>query len=183
MTTSREIALDLLRRLLSGERDEVPLHLSLLLERSLLLAGSDETQYRQILPSGLADLKLSAETRDEIISTLCARVLQEPDAAFLAAMSFAGTDLVTKTMSTLLVSPPRPLTLPEKAHVVSIVAKYLPCNLAAHPQLLAKDELTSLIWALKELEHSEEVSGESWEAEIKHHSGNLLRSLAHLGIT
>lgn len=183
MTRSQEIALDLLRRLISGERGEVPLQLSLLLERSLLIAGSDESQYRQILPPELADIKLPAETRDEILSTLCARVLREPDVAFLAAMSFAGTDLVTKTMTTLLVNPPRPLVLPERAHVLSIVAKYLPCNLAAHPQLLAKDELTSLIRALKELEHTEEVSGESWEAEIKHHSGNLLRSLAHLGIT
>lgn len=155
MTESRGTAHDLIARLISGERGEIPLHLSLLLERSLLIAGSDETQYRWILPLELADIKLSAETRDEIISTMCARVLHEPDVAFLAVMSFAGTDLVTKTMATLLANPPRPLTLPEKAHALSIVAKYLPCNLAAHPQLLAKDDLTKLVSVLKELEHTQ----------------------------
>lgn len=182
MTRSREIALDLMRRLISGERGEISLNLSLLLERSLLLAGSDETQYLEILPPELANIKLSAKTRDEIISTLCAQVLQEPDVAIVAAMSFAGTDLVTKTMFSLLTKPPRPLTLCETAHALSIVAKFLPSNLAANSQLLSRVDLNRLVSVLKEMGEAEGSLEGQWHIEIEHHAGNLLQSLALLGI-
>jgi len=179
MTLSREIARDLMMRLMSGERGEIPLHLSLLLERSLLI-DSDETQYRDILPPDLADIKLSRETCDEIIAVLCTAVLQNPDAALIAAMSFAGTNLVTETMSSLLVNPPRPLTMSEKTHALSIIAKYLPCNLAAHSQLLSRNDLIRLISVLKALEDAREVPEDPWHAEIRHHAGNLLASLENL---
>lgn len=181
MTSQRQIALDLMGRLISGERGQIPLHLSLLLERSLLVEGSDETQYPEILPPELANIKLSPETRDEILSVLCDRVLQQPDVAFIGAMSFAGTDLVIRTMSSLLTNPPRPLTLPEKAHAVTVVSKYLPSNLAANPQLLEKDELMRLISVMKQINQTEDATGE-WEIQIKHYSDNLLESLDHLGI-
>ena len=180
MTTSRTIALEITRRLMAGERGEIPLRLALLLERSLLLPGSDETQYREILPPELADIKLLPSTRDEIISSLCSRVLEQPDSGLIAAMSFAGTDLVTKTMSSLLTNPPRELTLCEKAHALSIVAKFLPSNLAANPELLSREYLTRLASVLKVSEHAES-SEASWVTEIEHHSRNLIRSLAHLG--
>jgi hypothetical protein len=179
MTNQREIAQDLMHRLISGERGQIPLHLSLLLERSLLVEGSDETQYPEILPPELANIKLSPETRDEILCALCDRVLQQPDLALIGVMSFAGTDLVIRTMSFLLTNPPRPLTLPEKAHAVTIVSKYLPSNLAANPQLLEKDELLRLISLLKHLDQTEDATGE-WEVQIKHYSDNLLESLEHL---
>lgn len=179
MTNQREIAQDLIRRLISGERGQIPLHLSLLLERSLLVEGSDETQYAEILPPEFANIKLSPATRDEILSAVCARVLQEPDVALIGVVSFAGTDLVIRTMSSLLINPPRPLTLPEKAQAVTIVSKYLPSNLAANPRLLEKDELMRLISLIKQLDQTEDATGE-WEGQIKHYSDNLLESLGHL---
>ena len=97
-------------------------------------------------------------------------------------MSFAGTDLVTKTMSDLLTGPPRPLTLCEKALALSIVEKFLPPNLAANAQLLSRADLVRLTRVLNELDHAEGVSEESWRTEVEYSVRNLLRSLARLGI-
>jgi hypothetical protein len=80
MTSAREIALDLLKRLLAGERGEVPLHLAMLLEKSSPL-GTPDDHYRQILPPELVGLRLSSDTTEEIIATLCAEVSRNPDEA------------------------------------------------------------------------------------------------------
>ena len=89
---------------------------------------------------------------------------------------------MTTTMFSLLTKPPRPLSLCETAHTLSIVAKFLPSNLAANSQLLSRADLNRLVSVLQEMGDIEGSLDEQWHIEIKHYAGDLLRSLAHLGI-
>jgi hypothetical protein len=73
MTSEKEVGLNLLRRLLAGERENLPMHLALLLEKSSPLHADDE-HYRKILPVELADVRFSSDTAEKISSSLCAEV-------------------------------------------------------------------------------------------------------------
>ena len=182
MSSAREIGIDLLRRLLSGERGQVPLHLAMLLEKSSSLDSGDD-HYRQILPLELADLRLPDATAQEIIAALCAEISRNPDEAFISAVSFSGADLATKTVAIVLANPPRALTINEYTYALSLVAKYLPYRLAENPEFLPKAALEHLVQRAKELQNVEEREPDrAARVEIQYHAGNLLDGLAHLGI-
>lgn len=155
MTSAREIAINLLRRLLAGERGDLPMHLAMLLEKSSHLHNSED-HYRQILPRELAELRIPPETANEIIATLCSEMRSNPDQAFILALSFTGEEKVTKAVTEMLVDPPRPLTVIECGHMLAIVSSFLPACLAREPNFLKEDKLNRLIERLRSLEKSEE---------------------------
>lgn len=179
MTSAKEIGTDLLRRLLAGERAQVPFHLAMLLEKSSPL-DSGVDNYRQILPPELADLRLPPETSREIVETLCTTISRNPDAALISVLSFSGEDLAIKTVANVLTHPPRPLTLDEIDIALSMVTKYLPYRLSEDSEFLPKEDLEQLARVVKALEAKREadVQGTS----IKHFAPQLLVSLERLGI-
>jgi len=151
MNSESEIALELLSRLLAGERGEVPSQLAKLLERSSPLDAGDDF-YRLTLPPNLAKVRFSPETRDELIATLCTEISRNPDEAFISAISFTGIDLATKSVAMALVNPPRPLTISEYSYALSLVAKFLPDRLAEDPEFLPKADLERLVQVVKQLQ-------------------------------
>jgi hypothetical protein len=186
MTLAVDVAHSLLRGLLSGEHsDEASLYLGMLLEKSSPLANSAEV-YRQILPPELADLELSQDASKEIISTVCAEIARRPNGALIAAISFTGADLPTKTAANLLISPPLPLSLTELLQALSLITKFLPYRLSIDHDFLSKTELLRLIERANELQNIEET-GEGMERSarigIRIHAAQLLRSLKSYGIT
>ncbi len=184
MTSGKDIATDLLRRLLAGERGQVGLHLSMLLEKAYPVAASDET-YRQILPPELADIHLSAETAKEITALICTEISRNPRESLISAVSFTGAEVATKTAANVLANPPRPLTMGEYASALSIVGKYLPGELSEQPEFLPKAELERLIQVAKQLKNVAEtgtVAERSARITAKHHAAGLLESLRSRGI-
>ncbi len=185
MNSGRETAIDLLRRLLAGERGQVPLHLAMLLERSSPLDSGDD-HYRQILPPELADLRLPQETSDEIIASLCAEISRNPDEALISALSFTPADLATKTVANILTHPPRPLTMGELDVALSIVTEYLPYRLVEDSEFLPLADLERLVHMAKELQNISEGEADTDRAariSIRHHAPQLLKSLTKLGIS
>jgi len=184
MNSERDTATDLLRRLLAGERGQLPLHLAMLLEKASPLDSGDD-HYRQILPQELAELRLSPEAAEEIMATLCAEVSRNPDEALIAAISFTGSGLATKTVAAVLTNRPRPLTIGELDAALSLVAEYLPYHLAEDSEFLPKADLERLVQLAKELQNiSEEETGRDRAARIsiRHHAPQLLKRLTQLGI-
>jgi len=155
MTSANESAINLLRRLLAGERGDLPMHLAMLLEKSSPLHNSDD-HYRQILPPELAKLSVPPETADGIIARLCSEMRSNPDQAFILALSFTGQEKVTKVVTEVLVDPPRPLTVIECGHALAIVSSFLPACLARDPNFLKENILNRLMKRLRSLENSEE---------------------------
>ena len=151
MNSEREIAFELLRRLLAGERGEVPSQLAKLLERSSPLDAGDD-YYRLTLPPDLANVRFAPETRDEIMATLCAEISRNPDEAFISAISFTGMDLATKGGVMVLLNPPRPLTISENSYALALVSEYLPYRLAEDPEFLPKADLERLVQVVKQIQ-------------------------------
>jgi hypothetical protein len=181
---SREIAFDLLARLLAGERGEVPMQLALLLEKSSPL-DHGEDHYRQILPAKLAELRIPPDTRDEIIAKLCAEVARNPDADLISASMSTGADLSVKTIVEVLTHPPRALKLSEYAVALSHATKFLPIRLKQNPEALPKPELKRLVNVVNGLKsHKRGDSDEDRSAgiTIDHFAPQLLMSLERLGI-
>jgi hypothetical protein len=182
MNSAKETVFDLLRRLLAGERGQVPLLLAMLLERSSPLDSGDD-HYRQILPPELADVRLSPETAEEIMAALCAEVSRNPDAALIAAISFTGTELATRTVAKVLTNPPHPLTIGEADAALSLVTKYLPQHLAEDSEFLPKADLERLVQVAKELQNIDETGTDTAERiGVKQHAGQLFERLTQLGI-
>lgn len=169
MTSERDIASDLLRRLIAGERGTLSLHLALLLERSLALGNSDD-HYRQLLPAELADVRLTEATVREAIATLCSEISRNPDAALIAAVSTTGADEVTRLASEILINPPRPLTMRESGQALAIAYAYLPSFLGRNKLFLSEQRRAHLIDRLKALERVQNVT-------ISRHASLLLKSL------
>jgi hypothetical protein len=169
MTSAREIAINLLRRMLAGERGNLPMHLAMLLEKSSPLHNSDD-HYRQILPPELAELRLSPETAKEITSALCTEIRRNPDSAFIFALSFTGAQEVTKAVAEIVINPPRPLTTAECGHALTIVNAFLPAGLARDPHFLEEDKRARLVERLRDLQHAEETI-------IKRDAAELLKRL------
>lgn len=189
MTDSREIAFDLLTRLLAGERDDVPWHLALLLEKSARLDRGDDLEgvegdYGRILPAELAALRLSPETSKEIIATLCMEVSRNPDPCLISTSLSTGADLAIKTVSKVLMNPPRLLTLSEYAIALSYLAKFLPSRLSKDSEFLPKSDLEQLALVVKELQKVERVETDedkSARITIREFAPQLLDSLTELG--
>lgn len=181
--SARDIANDLLKRLLAGERGRLPSQLTMLLEKSSPMKDQDDF-YNSVLPPELSGLKLSREDADEIIASLCAEISRNPDEALISVVSFAGSDLPTKTVAEVLANPPRPLTMSENTYATSLVSKFLPLILIEDREFISKADLGKLVELAKEFQTLEETGPDrSCVVEVKHHSANLLKGLAHLGIS
>jgi hypothetical protein len=151
----------------------------MLLEKSSPLDSGDD-HYRQILPRELADLRLSLETRNEIIATLCAEVSRNPDDAFIGAICFTGADEATRTVAKILTDPPRSLTMGEYASALSLVTKFLPYCLAEDAEFLPRTDLERLVRVVNELQNvegGETNEDRSAQITISHLAPQLLRSL------
>lgn len=181
--SAREIANDMLKRLLAGERGSLPSQLTMLLEKSSPMKDRDDF-YDSVLPPELSSLRLSPEDADQIVASLCQEISRNPDEALISAVSFAGSDLPTKTVAEVLANPPRSLTTSEYAYATSLVSKFLPLILKDNRQFLSEADLRKLIELAKDLQTLEETGPNmNWAGEVKHHSDNLLKGLAHLGIS
>jgi len=184
MSSATEVGMDLLRRLLAGERGQVPMHLAMLLEKSSPLDHGDE-HYREILPTELAELRLSRETSEEIIDELCAEISRNPDQALIFAVSFTGADQVTKTAALIFASPPRQLTMYEYHGVLALLSFYLPYRMAKNADLVSRDQLEQIVQLAEELQNVPETGTESERSAtigVKDHAAELLKSLRLLGV-
>ena len=182
MIPPRDAAMDLLRRLLAGERGEVPMQLALVLEKSSALHNSDD-HYRQALPPELADLWLSAEDAEQIVAMLCAEVSRDPDGALILALSFSGAEQAIKVVSKMLTEPPRPLTAVEYRHAMPVMSAFLPSYLTKDPGFLPEVELNRLIQLAKNLKNVElEATDKAAQIKIRLHASQLLERLGQLGI-
>jgi hypothetical protein len=150
MTSEREIGLSLLKRLLAGERANLPMHLALLLEKSSPLHNDDE-HYRKILPVELAGVRLSSDTVKEISASLCAEIARNPDSAFIAALSATGSERVTKMAVSLLIDPPRSLSIAELSEALGIVNRFLPVSLARDRKFLSAEKVERLLQNMKDV--------------------------------
>jgi len=147
----QDIAINLLKRLIDGERGLVPMHLGMILERSSALANSD-SHYQKILPTELAELRLTLATRQTIVDCLCLEISRNPDEALIAAVSTSGSEPVTKLITEILINPPRPLTLSEYSQALGIAYGYLPSYLERNPQFLGSERRSRLIQQLQSLQ-------------------------------
>jgi hypothetical protein len=184
MNSEREIAFELLRRLLAGERGEFVNHLSSLLKRSSPLDAGD-LHYRLTLPPDLANLRLSEETRDEIIAALCVEISRNPNEAFISAISFTGMPLATKTVAMALVNPPRPMTISEYSYALSLVNEYLPYRLVEDPEFLPKTDLERLVQVvagLQDIEGRETIEDRVAQQQIKYFVPRFLKVLKQVEI-
>jgi hypothetical protein len=182
MSSSSDPAMDLLRRLLSGERQDVPLYLACLLEKTSPL-DSGEDYYRDILPPELADIRLPAEQAREIIESICAEVSSNPDPYLIFAVSSTGAPVVTTTLCRLLTAPPRPLSMAEYASAFAYVSTFLPIHLAEDSKFLLKADLKDIARLVAEFEQLKEAGVDRSERiSVKLHAHNLLNSLNELGI-
>jgi len=174
MTDGNQIARELLRRLLAGERTNAPLHLAMLLERSSALDHGDE-HYREILPERLANIRLDRKTVDDITHILCEEISRNPDSDLLFAVASTGAAEVTRLASKLLVEPPRPLTDAECAQALGIIEAYLPSALATDSNFLPFAIKKALTHTLDGLRNSKNIS-------IQGHATRLLVQLRRFGI-
>src|SRR5512146_3015613 len=129
MSSGQEIATEMLRRLLTGERGNLPMHLAMLLEKASPLHNSDD-HYRRILPPEIAGVQVPPETAREIIGTLCKEISRNPDSAFIAALSSTGEQEITRTVAEVMINPPRHLTKEEYGQALGILYSYLPSCMA-----------------------------------------------------
>ena len=153
MNDPRSIALSLMRRLLAGERGNVPMHLAMLLEKSSKLRNTEE-HYNQIIPSELQEVDLDPATAEEIIATICEETYHRPDAVLLSVLSTTGAPVVTQFMAKLLARPPRPLREDELRQAFGVLESYLSSQLADNPGFLEPDLKKALRQTAQELSNS-----------------------------
>ena len=180
-TTPDSTVIEILRRLLAGERGHLPLHLAMLLERASCFDSGDE-HYSHILPPEISDLRISTETANSIIVTLCAEVSRNPDEALIGAMSFTGAELATKTAVKVLTDPPRPLTMSEYHAALSLLVKFLPGELAEDSEFVSKADLEHLVQLTGNLQNIDETGPDRTERiGVRIHAGELFERLTELG--
>ena len=187
MTSAREIAVSLLRRLLDGERGQVELHLAYLLDKSSSLRDSDKF-YRSVLPPEFASLELSQETREEIIAALCSEVARNPDDALISVMSMGGDDFPTMTVAMVLANPPRPLKMRELAAALALAKAYLPGSLQKDPDFIPRVEVERIIQLAKKLRNVIVEDGNTDEDKSDRHlaksfAEELIEGLAESGFS
>jgi hypothetical protein len=190
MKFADEMAIDLLKRLLTGERELVPLNLAMLLEKSARLDRGDdprdvEDHYRSLVLPEIENLRISRQTREGIIAQLCAEILRNPDDATISVSVATGDESAVRAIVKILAGPPRELTLCERAMALSHVTKYLPHYLRKDPEFLPKSELERLARLVRELydvKAGESSEDKSSQATIAHFAPQLLASLERIGI-
>jgi hypothetical protein len=107
---------------------------------------------------------------------LCSEIRRNPDSAYIFALSFTGAEEITKVVMETLMNPPRPLTVVECGHALTILNAFLPASLTRDPRFLDENKRTRFVEQLRDLEHSEEVR-------IKRDATQLLKSLTGLAST
>lgn len=178
MGEGREVAFDLLGRLLAGEGDCVPLYLGMLLEKSIRALNDNAQDYSWILPPELLEVELSRETIDEIEAVLCTEIAKDPREELISVATCTGSWLGTKTIAQVLANPPRAVTLGEWQVALGRLRPYLPIFLEEDPEFLPPGDLERLIAALKELQMVEDESVlPSLLYGIRHHVDPLLEWL------
>jgi hypothetical protein len=190
MRFADDMAADLLKRLIAGERGLVPLNLAMLLEKSARLDRGDDPQdveehYRRLSLPEIENLRISRQAREEVVATLCAEIPRNPDDAMISVCAITGDESAVKTIVRILTSPPRALTLSEHAMALSHVTKYLPRYLGKGSNFLPKAELERLAHLVKDLgklEAGRSDEDKSAQATIAHFSPQLLTSLERIGI-
>jgi len=190
MRLADDMAADLLKRLIAGERDLVPLNLAMLLEKSARLDRGDvpqdvEEHYRRLLLPEIENLRISRQTREEVVATLCAEIFRNPDDAMISVCAITGDASAVKTLVRILATPSRVLTLWETAIALSHVTKWLPHYLRKDANFLLKSELEQLAHIVKELqkmEVGERDEDKSAQVTIAHFAPQLLTSLERIGI-
>lgn len=186
-TTANQIAIGLSKRLLNGERGELPRHLIYLLDKASTLRDSDEF-YRSVLPPEFASLQISPKTREGIISALCAEVTRNPDEALIAVMTSGGDDVSITTAATVMVKPPRPLTLPEFRALFGALKAHLPACLERMPNVIPRVEIESIIRLAKDFQSIAVEDGKTDREKsernmIKIFTDDLLAGLDQLGFS
>ncbi len=186
-TGAHAIAMSLLRRLLDGERGELPMCLGYLLERASSMRDSDRF-YRSVLPRELADVRLSPETRLEVIAALCSELLRNPDAALITVLSFSEEDLSIRAVASVLLNPPRCLTMGEFAGGLCLLKSNLPGCLGENSEFISIREVEELIRLATKLRDIAIDEGEtdrerSLRNEVKIHSEYLIHGLTQAGFS
>ena len=182
--SSKQTAMKMLRRLLDGERGELPEQMSYLLDKASCLRDSDEF-YRWVLPPDLASLRISPQTRSEIIAELCSEVSRHPEEALLEILA-EGDYVCVRTMATILADPPRELTLQEVCTLLRILRANLPACLQDMADFIPKAELESIIQTAEHLQNIVVEEAKTDEEKIyrngtKMYAEDLIKSLAQLG--
>jgi hypothetical protein len=185
--SASQIAIGLYRRLLNGERGQLPQHLAYLLDKASSLRDSDEF-YRSVRPPELASLQISSKTRKKIVAELCAEVSRKPDEALISVMSSTGDDLSVRTAAVVLVNPPRPLTIRERCHLFGLLKGHLPACLQRMPDFIPRANLVSIIQMAKDLQHIDVEEGKSDGEKsernvIKIFAEDLTSGLAQMGVS
>jgi hypothetical protein len=123
------------------------------------------------------------ETSEEIIATLCAEVSRNPDQVLIFVISFSGAKQVTKTVSKILVNPPRLLTMAEYRSALAILKSYLPSCLAEDTDFLPRADLERLAQVVMELQNVEEGEADrAARTSIRHLAPQLLKKLMRFGV-
>ena len=157
-SSAKEMAFDLLTRLLAGERGGVPARLGLLLEKSARLDRADnineiEEDYSRLVPPEFSGLWVSPQTRNEVIAALCTEVSRNPDPYLIATCASTGSELAVKTLAKVLTNPARALTLNEYAIALSWMVKSLPRYLSENSEPLPKSDVERLAQLCKDLQN------------------------------
>jgi hypothetical protein len=178
--SGRDIAFDLLRRLLAGERECVSLRLGMLLEKSFQsLDGSDRREdYAWVLPPEMLDVQLSAECLGEVIAAICKEISLDPKAAYFSVVNSLGLELPVRTAAMVLANPPRMLALEEYEVATGFLNKYLTYYLEENPEFLSRTDLGRLIEVFKALQMLEDVEDPAANLYgIRHHADQLVERL------
>lgn len=177
MTKSDRIGMELLKRLLAGERGDLAVSLALLLERSSKLRDHDNT-YRALLHKDLAELRLSAKASQEILGALCDEIVRNPDRSFITAIAFTGSERGTRAVLRAVTSPPRPMSLWEYDAALGLLGTFLPIEISNNPGFATIEELSHLIDLAKKLERVENIEGEEGMCiSLRMGADNLIQAL------
>jgi hypothetical protein len=186
-TRTHQIAIDLLRRLLDGERGDLPMYLGYLLDRASSMRDSDHF-YRSVLPPELAKVRISPETRLEVIAALCSELFRNPDEALISVLSFSEEDISIRAVASVLTNPPRSLTMRELGVGLGFLKAHLPACLGKNADFISTSEVKGLIrLATKLLDttiHAGETDRErSVRNQVKISAEYLIDGLAQAGFS
>ncbi len=145
------------------------MHLGELLGRASCMRDSD-SYYRSILPPELANIRLSPETRLEIIAALCLEVSRNPDEALIKVLSHSEEDLSVRTVASVLVKPPRILTMRELGVGLGFLKACLPRCLQHDSDFIPAEEIAALIQLANESQKTVVEEGKTdQERAIRNH--------------
>ena len=163
------------------------MHLGHLLDRASCMRDSDSF-YRSVLPLELANIRLSPETRLEVIAALCLEVTRNPDEALITVLSYSEDDLSVRTVASVLVKPPRCLTMRELGVGLGFLKASLPACLQRNSDFIPEHEVEGLVRLAKEFQNIVVEEGDTdQERSIRNHvklsAEYLIEGLAQVGFS